>query len=294
MPGNKSHTIKSTLTYQTPLGSVSRSFLILLSFLLTVLIGMIRYVTGPELALSFFYLFPILIAAWYAGRWAGIVMSAISAVSWLVADLSMLTKFSSRFIPFVNETLRLMVFLVMAYMMSELKKNIDEHKKTARTDPLTNIFNRRAFFELAQLEINKAQRFRSPISMIFIDIDNFKSVNDTCGHQIGDQLLIVVAQGIKKQIRAIDVLARFGGDEFGILLPCTAAGAARRVAVKLRRNLLAMVEDAAWPVTFSIGLITYEPSPGHVNEIVLKADELMYLAKHEGKNTIRSDVIREG
>ncbi len=258
-------------------------------FLLAIFIGVIRYLTGPELALSLFYLFPITAVTWKVGRWAGIFLSLISAGSWLAADLMMLNNFSKVIIPFLNETFRLVVFLIITCILFELKKSLERQKALARTDPLTGILNRRAFFELANLELKKASRFQYPLSVMYIDVDNFKNVNDRFGHNTGDLLLRAVAENIRKNIREIDIIGRFGGDEFCILLSETGAKSAHAVATKLQKKLLDLVDKNHWPVTFSTGVVTYEKIPGSVEEMVKEADTVMYSAK-KGKNLIQQKV----
>lgn len=272
-------------------GTFSNTFLILLSIILVILIGFIRHITGPELALSLFYLLPIAVVSWNIGRWAGIFISFASALSWLAADLTLLNRFSSVIIPFMNQTFRLIVFITIACTVFELKNALENQKRLARTDPLTNISNRLAFFELATIEINKARRYKRSISMLYIDIDNFKIINDTYGHHKGDTLLSAVAETIRQHIRVIDIVARFGGDEFGVLMSRTGADASYSVAVKLNKQLLYLAENKGWPVTFSMGLVTYERVPVSVNEMIIKADTLMYSSKKKGKNRIERAVI---
>jgi diguanylate cyclase (GGDEF)-like protein len=261
--------------------------------MLAILIGVIRYLTGPEFALSLFYLFPIILGTWYVGQWAGILLSLASAFSWLMADLAMTRAFSSTLIPFLNESFRLLVFLIITFMLVKLKNAIDTHKALSRTDSLTLVHNRRAFQDLADLELTKARRSKKPLSVLYIDIDNFKKINDRFGHRIGDTLLRSVAKTIKSNIRAVDILARLGGDEFGILLAETGPGAVARVASKLKEKLLGLMQDYRWPVTFSIGVVTFENPPDSVDHLIDAADAQMYFAKNNGKNRIHYKVVAE-
>jgi diguanylate cyclase (GGDEF)-like protein len=266
---------------------------LLTAFCLTLAsaIGVLRYLTGPELALSLFYLFPIGLASWYVGRWSGVLISFASAVSWLIADLMMLNSFSNIYIPYLNESFRLIVFLIVSYIISGLKASLDNHRQLARTDHLTGIYNRRAFFDLANMELHKARRYQTPLSILYLDIDNFKHINDYYGHHIGDQLLRLVAKTIKNHVRAIDVTARFGGDEFGILLAETASGPASMVARKLQEQLIELMQHNGWPVTFSTGIVTFEIIPASVDEMLEAVDAQMYLAKKQGKNRSRHKTV---
>jgi diguanylate cyclase (GGDEF)-like protein len=267
-------------------------YLLAISCLLAaVFIGVIRFLTGPEFALSLFYLLPITLATWYAGRWIGIMVSLASAVSWLVADLNMLPAFSSAWIPYLNETFRLTVFLIITLILTKLKRAMDNHKALARTDPLTAVPNRRAFYDLAEMELNKARRYQSPLSVLYVDIDNFKQINDRLGHHIGDMLLYSAANMIKSNIRAIDIIGRFGGDEFVILLAQTGPDSVALVARKLKDKLSNLMENNNWPVTFSIGAVTFESAPESVEQLIIAADKQMYNAKNNGKNRIHYKVI---
>jgi diguanylate cyclase (GGDEF)-like protein len=126
-----------------------------------------------------------------------------------------------------------------------------------------------------------------------MDIDNFKMVNDHFGHHIGDELLCSVAQSMKKNIRAIDVIVRFGGDEFGVLLANTSAGSASQVVEKLNDILLELVQNKGWPVTFSIGVATFPNPPDKIDVIIDAADAQLYVAKQKGKNRIQHTIITE-
>ena len=269
-----------------------RKYLLTIFCLLAaILIGMIRFLTGPEFALSLFYILPITLATWYAGRWAGVTVSLASAISWLIADLSMLPTFSSPLIPYLNETFRLTVFLIITFILTKLKRAIDNHKALSRTDPLTAILNRRAFYDLAEMELNKARRYQNPLSVLYLDIDNFKQINDRLGHHTGDTLLRSAAKMIKSNIRAIDIIGRFGGDEFVILLAQTGAESVALVARKLKDKLFNLMQKNNWPVTFSIGAITFENPPDSVEQLIIAADRQMYNAKKNGKDRIHYKVI---
>ncbi len=269
-----------------------RKYLLAISCLLAaILIGLIRFLTGPEFALSLFYILPIALATWYAGKWVGFMVSLASAVSWLIADLNLLPAFSSNLIPYLNETFRLTVFLIITWILAKLKRALDDHKALGRTDPLTAIPNRRAFVDLAEMELNKARRYQKPLSVLYVDIDNFKEINDRLGHHIGDALLCSAAKMIKSNIRAVDIIGRFGGDEFVILLAETGPESVALVARKLRDKLLLLMQNMNWPVTFSIGAATFENPPDSVEKLIIAADEQMYNAKMNGKNRIHYKVM---
>ncbi len=297
MAANCSETIKQkeepNMTTFNGQNNYFKFFLTIFCLLLTILIGVIRYLTGPEFALSLFYLFPIILGTWYVGQGVGILLSLASAFSWLVADLAMTHAFSNTLIPFLNETFRLLVFLIITFLMVKLKNAIDTHKALSRTDSLTQLHNRRAFQDLADLELTKARRSKKPLSFLYLDIDNFKQINDHFGHRIGDSLLRSVAKTIKSNIRAIDIVARLGGDEFGILLAETGPGAVALVARKLKEKLLGLMQNYNRRVTFSIGVVTFETPPDSVDQLIDAADSQMYFAKNMGKNRIHYKIVAE-
>jgi two-component system, NtrC family, sensor kinase len=164
-------------------------------------------------------------------------------------------------------------------------------EQLSRTDDLTGIMNRRAFTEFCMTEIGRARRFENPFSVAYIDLDNFKVVNDKFGHSTGDELLCSVAETIQKNIREIDLFARLGGDEFMLLLVKSDSEASLEVVKKLQNMLMDVMNKNGWPVTFSIGLVTYNLPPDEVEEIIRNTDELMYAAKQSGKNTIMCKVL---
>lgn len=271
----------------------SKTIVVLLGFSFSLVISFIKYQTGPEWAMSAFYIFPIILVAWNAGIAAGILISLFSAIAWLFADLMMLDYFSNPIIPFLNETFRLVVFLVIVFIVFKLKTALENQQKLAGTDPLTAVLNRRAFYDLAGLELNNARRYQTPTSFLYLDVDDFKGINDHFGHHIGDKLLCSVAKELESNTRAIDVIVRFGGDEFGILFANTGADSAAQVVEKLKDALSDLVRDNGWPVTFSIGLATFINPPEKIDEMIDAADAQMYYAKQKGKNQTRHTIIVE-
>ncbi|MBI1928984.1 GGDEF domain-containing protein [Candidatus Poribacteria bacterium] len=163
----------------------------------------------------------------------------------------------------------------------------------SRTDALTQVANRRLFYHLADMEISRARRNASPFTMAYLDLDNFKLMNDRFGHRIGDTLLCLVASTIQKNLRRSDTVARLGGDEFAILLPETGREAADEVLDRLRKLLLDLMSEKGWPVTLSVGAMTFIHPPDSVDEMIRSADDLMYSVKQSSKNMIQYGVFRK-
>ena len=156
---------------------------------------------------------------------------------------------------------------------------------------MTGIANRCCFFETAFQELARSKRYDRPISIVYIDCDNFKFVNDKYGHKIGDKVLSTVARIMKRNIRLTDLAARMGGDEFAILLPETSADQAKIVMQKIQKTLLYAMNVKKFPVTFSIGIATFITPPVTINEIINEADKLMYEVKRDRKNGIKQKVF---
>ena len=123
-------------------------------------------------------------------------------------------------------------------------------------------------------------------SLAYIDIDNFKRVNDTLGHSRGDELLITVAKTLKRSLRKTDLVARIGGDEFACLFPETEINAAKEAYTKAKESLSNEMSKNSWPVTFSVGVVTFDKTPEDLKKAIKIADELMYSIKNAEKNNV--------
>jgi diguanylate cyclase (GGDEF)-like protein/PAS domain S-box-containing protein len=165
----------------------------------------------------------------------------------------------------------------------------EERRQQARMDLTTGIYNRRGLFELGVREVDRAQRFNRPLSAIMVDIDHFKRVNDTYGHPVGDLVLIELANRLKDHLRSIDILSRYGGEEFIILLPETPSDKAVEVAERLREvveNTPFSPEGLSLPITISQGIsVTFGEDPD-IHSLIKKADDAMYLSKRAGRNQV--------
>ena len=251
------------------------------------LIGCLDYLTGNEVAFSLFYLMPITMVTLAIGRRTGLVLSFFSALTLLVAEIAAGQTYSHPGLYVLNTLIRTLFYGVVAYLVAELQKSRKEERLAARTDYTTGAVNARYFNELLQLEINRIRRYPHPITLVYIDVDNFKVVNDLFGHRIGDEVLRCIASELKSQLRSTDTIARLGGDEFVMLLPSTRQPEARTVVSKIYTHLLETMRQRNWPVTFSMGVVTCEFSPYSAEQLVNMADELMYEVKNSTKNDVR-------
>jgi diguanylate cyclase (GGDEF)-like protein len=250
------------------------------------MLGFLDYITG-DYSLIVFYLVPVSLVAWFVGRPSGLFFCFLTLITRYIADKAS-GLFSSNIAPlhYWNVIVEFMFLVIMSLLFSALRKTLEKEKTLASTDPMTGALNRRSFFDLAEYELNRSRRYKQSFTIAYIDLDNFKKVNDRLGHHTGDELLVTIVSTIMSHIRSTDILSRFGGDEFVLLLPDTHTEAAQRFLEKLRINMLEAMNRNNWPVTFSIGAISYLSAPESIDEIIQEADSLMYEVKNSGKDRL--------
>jgi diguanylate cyclase (GGDEF)-like protein len=270
------------------LDKLPRTVLLTIGFLMVPVLGMVEYVGGPYLSFPIFYLLPITIVSWSAGWGWGATICIASTVTMVVSGMSY--KHPEPVFVLWNSAVRAMVFLFMSYMLAALRVSLQKEKEMARRDVLTGIANRRLFIEVATAEIHRARRYGHPFTLAYVDVDDFKSVNDAAGHAAGDTLLKALCVRIEANIRQADTLARMGGDEFAILFPEIGYEAAGLIAQRIEQRLKTAFEIHGKPVTFSIGVVTFDTPPADVDQMIKAADELMYSVKSSGKNRLLRDV----
>lgn len=256
-----------------------------INLLVVVAIGIADFETGREFGFSIFYLIPVTLMTWMSGRNFGVVLCIIASLTWFAVDYLSGQSYSQPIIGYWNAAMRLGFFTLVAWLLPFVQE-LEREKTFARLDYLTGIINRRHFFELAQAELSRAQRYKHPFTLAYIDLDGFKSVNDRYGHLTGDKLLCAMVNRAKKQLRSTDIMARLGGDEFILLLPEMDQDAAETTVPKIHSSLLEEMRRNFWPVTFSIGVLTYRSGEISVEALLKRADNLMYGVKNSGKNAV--------
>jgi diguanylate cyclase (GGDEF)-like protein len=269
----------------------SKPVIIAICLLLTAALGLADYKTGYEAYFAVFYLLPISIAAYFIGGRAGFCIGLLCAL--LRAEIEILTgkPYSHPLFFYWNSFSRLLTFSFVVIILAQLRRALQYEKMLARSDFLTGAANARSFHEAARLELQRVRRHKYPLTVVYMDVDNFKMVNDTHGHQAGDELLRAIVRTLRRHLRETDVVARLGGDEFALLLPATDEKAAAVANEKVRRRLMGMVAENNWPVTFSIGSLTCLGAPESVDAMLQRADDLAYEAKRDGKNTVRQSTL---
>jgi diguanylate cyclase (GGDEF)-like protein len=255
------------------------------SIFLLVGIGFLDRSIGADVRLPLFYVGPVALTTWYVGRRAGLIYCFLAAIIGLWVELSADT---GNALPFAlwNTGLRLAIFVIITLLLSSLQSAYETEYQLAHTDGLTGVMNWRSLQEALQVELARRERYRYPITVAFIDVDNFKQVNDNYGHGRGDTLLQEVAYLMVQGIRSSDMLGRAGGDEFIIIMPHTNQAQAQQVLPRLHHDLMQMVQTFHMPIGFSIGVVTYDQLSATAEEMISTADQLMYQAKAGGKNQI--------
>ncbi len=261
---------------------------------MTACIGWLDFVTGPEYGLSLLYIVPIAVAGWTHGRLVGVATALQAAGWWLWADLHWQTT-PSLFATAWNALTRLVIFATMGIgsaMIHADRRRLSEllarEQSLARTDALTGLPNGRAFREHATQDLARARREGSPVTLVYLDIDNFKHVNDRYGHARGDAFLADIAETIRAGLRAGDHAARLGGDEFGVLLWGADEPAGTMVAERLVASIRML--GNAFPgarVGASAGLATAPSTGATCEQLLHDADQAMYEVKHGSKGSVK-------
>ena len=265
-----------------------------LVFPLILLLGGIDRLTGYELSISVFYLLPIAIAVWYASRNLGYIASAVSAASWMLVEGTTSQSYTRHWVLYWNTATRLLFFVVVAYLVSELRLQLVRQRQLARTDDLTGLLNRTGFFERATPIISAAARYGDIIAIGYVDLDGFKKINDTLGHAQGDEVLRSVGRLLGRCRRESDVVARLGGDEFAVLLPNTTLAGARFYFANLHCVLRNEISQRGWSTLgISIGAAVFDGNLPELSEAIRLADSVMYRAKKDTQPRVIVEVVAE-
>jgi diguanylate cyclase (GGDEF)-like protein len=259
--------------------------------LAVLLLGVVDYVTGFEVSFAVFYVPPVLAAAWLGGQRLTVFLSILSALVWQASNLLAGEQLSHRWIYVWNAATRLGFFLLSGVLLARLRTSLSREQALSRTDALTGLANTRAFREIAAAELLRSARYVHPVTLVAIDVDDFKLVNDQLGHEAGDAALRVAAVEMLKATRRTDCVARIGGDEFAILLPETGVEVARTVIARLQSALLVATSSQAWPIGFSIGAVTLSRTTESLEEVMRIADGALYKAKAAGKNRVEHETV---
>jgi diguanylate cyclase (GGDEF)-like protein len=187
---------------------------------------------------------------------------------------------------YITDPTDLDLLLARARTLLDFKSYLDSCEEAAFTDHLTGLANRRRFERQLEREVERTQRYSHPFCLLILDIDQFKLVNDTYGHEAGDEVITRIARTLREGTRGIDLAARIGGEEFGVILTETTLEGAAEVAERLRLAIRAAEIPGVGHVTGSVGVAEYPSCAQTARELLACADAAMYKAKREGKNRV--------
>ncbi|MEO8164102.1 MAG: GGDEF domain-containing protein [Betaproteobacteria bacterium] len=264
------------------------------TWLMIVFISWVVWYTGQiRSPLLNLYLLPIIASALIFGKLptalkVGAVIGCLMIFAYDPKTKTLLA------LPFWGELLAIsapiiLVAYITTMLSADIRYAVDKIKQVSDTDELTGIYNMRAFSGMLHRAFRQAVRYGHPLSVVMIDSDNLKQINDKHGHESGNRLLQHLVRDIREQLRGSDVMARFGGDEFIVLLPETANKGALETAERIRKAIEASRFDVLsgdTAITVSVGVASYPDDGGNLEVILEKADKAMYRAKQRGRNQV--------
>jgi diguanylate cyclase (GGDEF)-like protein len=268
------------------LRSLPKNIAVTIIALSTITLSAIDYYSGHEVAFSVFYLLPVSFIAHIYGRAAGLLASIFYAALWQVINLYSGETFSNTWIAMWNAFTRFGFFAFTTVILCDLNSALREEERLSQVDSLTGALNRRSFYNEMNREMHRSKRYARQMTIVCLDLDNFKAVNDIQGHMAGDEVLKSVADSLKGSLRIIDKIARLGGDEFAILLPETDEKGAKILLPRIYKIIIEQMQAANNNITISIGCLTCVNCTD-IEDIIKEADKLMYEAKRSGKNMIK-------
>ena len=253
--------------------------------LLTLLVYWINAKTPSSARLGILYVIPVLLVTWTEGLAWGIVfgiasigMRELVALDQMPADTPLPWRI-------VNGAAYVAVVAVAMAGLQTLRRSQSQLAQLVIQDPLTNVMNARAFAERLTQELDRNRRYPRPLALMYMDLDDFKVINDTHGHQTGDAVLRLVADAMRRSVRQADVVGRLGGDEFAVLMPETDAKLADAAAKRLVAGLRTVFKGTP-NVTASIGVVACTATDANTDDLLRRADQAMYDAKKMGKDRV--------
>ena len=255
-----------------------------LSIGLVVAVGAVEIWSGFEPSVLSLYAIPVALAAWAARPRTAYALAAVAVTLPVSFSAFAGEPIGGAVIWSVSSNFALLA--ILAVLLTTLKRRLSDEAVFAATDSLTGLLNRGSFIARLDAELARAARYGRAFTFAYVDLDNFKAVNDLEGHDVGDELLRRIADALRSSTRQTDVLGRLGGDEFAAVLPEITDVATGSVLENLRKQLIRAMAKGGWPVTFSIGAVTFEAPVDTSREALRVADAAMYSVKHSGKDGI--------
>jgi diguanylate cyclase (GGDEF)-like protein len=245
-----------------------------------LMLGSFRALTGAEFALASAAIVPVYLVAWAGGFRHGLGAALLAAILWFISGLLGTPAHDARWNLLLNGFTRFLTYLLVVYLTARVRALLLQEAAAARRDPLTGLLNRRVFHEIGRGEVLRASRYHHPLAIAFVDLDRFKQLNDSKGHEVGDRALSAMGRALSAALRSTDCVARLGGDEFGIILPEIDQIGAAAAGAKLAAQINAALRPFA-PVSASIGIAWFEYADGDFEALLKQADAVMYRIKRE-------------
>ncbi len=254
------------------------------------LIGLIDYATGVELRVYPLYYLPISVAAWHTKRLGAVIVAVLCIGLWFLSNTTAGMHYSRDLIWALNLLAQGASFVFVGLLIAMLRSAIERERSFGRTDPLTGLLNARGFYEEGARSIALCRRSGKDMALAYLDLDDFKTVNDTLGHYEGDLVLGRMADALRRAVRQSDLIARVGGDEFAVLLLGAGLESASATIDRLRQVLAA--DHAGVPgVRVSIGVVLSAGASAPIDDMLRVADRLMYRSKAAGKDRVSVEVL---
>lgn len=255
-------------------------------FLLTFFIGYLDYLTGSEINFFIFYGIPIWFSTWHLGNKRGLALAVLSTLIWFFVELIPSKEYMNSFTPYWNGSVRFCFFLFIIYSLKNIRQKLELEELNADHDYLTGILNARGFKGRLSILFPLLRRNKQKYVIGFIDLDNFKKLNDSKGHAEGDKALKVVSKVIKECLRRSDLVGRFGGDEFLVFLGDSDLEHAKIAISKLKAELDGSMQENGWPIGFSMGICSFDSLKTETEDAIELADSLMYEVKSSNKGEV--------
>ncbi len=264
---------------------MARALRLIAGVALVGLVYWVNLIAPLSFRLGILFVIPVLLVTWHDGLFWGITFASATSLLRFLLGLDQMPPETTLIARAVNEVTYLVVVGVAIAGLSQLRRTQVQLQQLATRDPLTNVLNARAFSgELAQ-ELTRNRRYGRPLALIYLDLDDFKKVNDAHGHATGDAVLRLVADAMRATVRQADSVGRLGGDEFAVLMPETEGSVAHGAATRLVTSIRTVFRGTP-PVTASIGVVSVTGTEAGTDELLRKADQAMYEAKRAGKDRV--------
>ena len=241
--------------------------------------------TPAEIRLGILYVVPVLLVTWTDGLAWGLGFAALTIVLREVVAWEQLPPATPALWRFVNAASYVVVLAIGMAGLQRLRAIQQQLSRLATHDPLTGLVNARAFAARLTQELERNRRYPRPLALLYLDLDDFKVINDSHGHQTGDAVLRLVAESMRASVRQADIVGRLGGDEFAVLMPETDAALADAAAKRLATGLRSVFKGTP-TVTASIGVVSCVIPDASTDDLLRRADQAMYDAKKAGKDRV--------